>query len=187
MADRVLVGRSNLIILGMGIAACVVLSLMMQHMLKVKQDADIPPIVTELMETFGTRFAEGAEFKIRDGERGKVGEVTIYPLMSTSRRRLVRSVGTYVWRNLEDRAAIDALIVACDDGLGSVTRFECPSPRYLGRSIRELGPDESPFDSGAKRGERRAKLTKAKPKPTTERESSDAPVSRPTEPPTRPK
>ena len=135
------VGRSNYMILGMGVAACLALALMMQHMLKVKQTHDIPPVVSELTQMFGSRFSKSCEFRVVERPGGKLGEVTVFPLMSSSRTRIARTVGDYVWRRFED-AEFDAIIVVCDDGLGRRNRYFVPSPKKIGRRMRELREGE---------------------------------------------
>ncbi len=185
-------GRTNLVILGIGIGACVILSLMMQHVLKVKQDRDVPAIVGELMQAFGQHFSKSAEFTIRHEDVGPVGEVVVYPLMSASRRRLARKVGHYAWRNLGDDYEVVALVVVCDDGFDKRSRYLVPSPRDVGRSMRELREGErvrhqestnrlGPRRAGAKTGKARRTrpegLAKPKAPPATDPKAAAEPAT----------
>jgi hypothetical protein len=79
----------------------------------------------------------------------------------------VRAVGEYTWRQTDAKHRFDALVVVSDDGFGRRTRFEVPSPRELGRQIKELADDELPrFTRGSvKRGAKTEKAAGAAPVP----------------------
>ncbi|MCA8941865.1 MAG: hypothetical protein KDB80_04830 [Planctomycetes bacterium] len=135
-------GKTNYVILGIGLVACVMLSLMMRHAVNVSQERKIAPIVSQLVRQFGHRFANPPTFKARTVGSHRIGELVVFPQLSTSKRRLARTVGDYCWQNVDGEWQIDALVVVCDDQLGRQVRFDVPSPKLLGAPIRELGPNE---------------------------------------------
>lgn len=178
-------------IAGFGLIACVALSLLMKHAIEVKQENDTPRVVVELMNLYGPKFADPAEFRVqaRDGE-GRLGQLVIFPLLSANRARLVRAAGEYVWRNAEARARFDALVVEADDGLGHRHRYLVPDPQQVGRSMRLLRPEEDALTASKPR---RARKPKSKPSPAAAEEAgtasktsdpgaAKAPTSKPSEP-----
>lgn len=134
-------GRTNAIILAMGLGAALVLSLMMQHVLRVHGEHKQNPVVREIQKVFGSRLAREAEFRARDLENGRVAELVVYPLLGVSRMRLAQDVGAFAWRRVGFELGLDALVVVCVDLDGERTSFPIRRP-YVSPGVRGAERDE---------------------------------------------
>ena len=134
-AENPPVGRTNAILLAMGLGAILALSLMMQHVLRVHEEHRQSPIVREIQSNFGARLARPAEYRARDLEKGRVAELVIYPVLGVSRLRLAHDVGAYAWRRVGFEQGLSALVVVCVDLDGERTSFPIPRP-YASREAR---------------------------------------------------
>lgn len=144
LVDRSPVGRTNFMILGLGLVTCVVLSLMMKHVLKVKADDTAPPIVSEISQNYGSGLVAPSGFTVETGPDGNIGTLTLYPMLGKDQRRLVKLIGHYTWRRLGEELELDALVVVCDAGFGERVRYQVTAPQIVGRSVRELSEGERP-------------------------------------------
>jgi hypothetical protein len=143
-ADTRGVGRTNYVILGIGAVTCIVLSLLMQHFLRVKSDRSVPPIVSELTQNYGARLVEPSRYHVARTELGNIGTLTIHPMLGIDQPRLVHAVGQYVWRRIGVEERLHALIVECDTGFGERSRYQVASPDVIGPSVTPLRPDQPP-------------------------------------------
>lgn len=137
-------GKTNYTILGIGLAACLLLSLMMQHALKVSHGSSVPVAVVELGALLGSRFSAEPEYQRRASGPSMVGEITVFPLLTANRLSVVRDVGNYLWRNLAKNERVDALVVIVDDGLGVPRRWATTHPERDGRRPIRLEPGDDP-------------------------------------------
>jgi hypothetical protein len=129
------VSKSLLVIGGLGLASCVLLSMMMQHLLQVKADRKRSPLVTELEELFRSQLAGPIETEVqeRDGKRTMVVHIKV--LGGLQKQRLGMSLGGLVWRRLsngsEDPPQAVVLAIA-DDAGGKVEELSVPRPPLFG-------------------------------------------------------
>ena len=142
-------GKTNYTILGIGLAGCLLLSLMMQHVLETgKERAVTPAAVTELADLLGSRMSEPPRYRrLVDGEQRAIGELTLYPLLSTNRVRVAREAGRFLWRNLIGPDRVDALVVVADDGLGTPTRWAVVDPDRSSSHPVLMQDGEGPFEA----------------------------------------
>ncbi len=124
-------GRTNLILLGMGLLACVVLSLLMRRGLNIQQSGRTDPVVKAVNEVFGWRLREPPRFQIQSRGDQKVGILVLIPRVSRNVSRLAQNVGTLVGQ--EDANRFDSLEIVCKQNeLDKGRRIPIPSP-FLGR------------------------------------------------------
>ncbi len=102
-------GRTNLILLGMGILTCVALSLLMQRGLKIQTAARIDPVVTAVTEVFGARLQFAPRFQINNEGDRRVAVLQLVPELLSTSRRLTRDVGRFVWQQAHSR--FDDLVI----------------------------------------------------------------------------
>ncbi len=98
-----------MILLGMGILACVVLSLLMQRGLKLQMNARSDPVVTAVTEVFGTQLQAPPQFQIRAEGPRRSGLLQLTPVLASSGERLASDVGRLVWQQAPGR--FDELVI----------------------------------------------------------------------------
>lgn len=136
-------GRTNYVILGLGLASCLALSFMMEHVLLVRKDRKIPPIVTHLTKQFGSRFVGPPSFRVSGSAPKRVATVTVQPLIGLSIERFAQDTGEFVWNRIGVDRSFDELLVVCDTGLGDKRTFRVAPPLSAGRVIQEIRAPET--------------------------------------------
>ncbi|MHC4853751.1 MAG: hypothetical protein ACYTF5_17220 [Planctomycetota bacterium] len=125
-------GRTNMILLGMGIVACVVLSLLMQRGIKLQKAASVDPVARAVTEVFGTRLQEEPRFRVDTRGDRRVAVLRLVPRLPSTAQRLAKSVGRFVWQ--QQPALFDELVIVCK-GAEPDQDQEIPIPRpFLPRS-----------------------------------------------------
>lgn len=121
------VGRTNLILLAMGVLSMVALSIMMQYVMGVRRDRMVDPLVQELMQSYGSRLEQEPRL-IRRAEGGQNRVVLeIHPIVGIQRRPLALQMGEQVWRC--QRQPVDAVRVVClGFGEEQSEHFDVPKP-----------------------------------------------------------
>jgi hypothetical protein len=158
-------GRTNVILLVMGILACVILSLLMQRGLKLQKEARTDPVVKAVTEVFGGRLQVPPRFQIQsEGER-RVGVLQLVPELPS--QRLIRDVGRFVWQQAPSR--FDDLVVLLKEDMEDEGKT-VPIPRPF--LVRGRMPRSGP----------RPKL---KPKPKPKPKPATKPATRPAQPPSK--
>ena len=104
-------GRTNLILLVMGVLACVILALIMQRSVKMHKANAGGKIVRAVNDTYGSRLQASPTFKLETRGERKVGVLTLMPQVPTAASRLARDVGRFVWQEEPDK--FQALEVLC--------------------------------------------------------------------------
>ena len=138
------VGRTNWILIALGLTACLALTLMMQQALQVRKERVADPVATEIQKALGSRLTGTARWRIRDGHGDeKTGTLTLQPTIGGRVDNLARDAGDIVWRRTRNQ--IGSLIVICDAGLGAASAFAVPPPWEPGRPLVRI---ESPADGG---------------------------------------
>lgn len=127
-------GKTNLIILIIGISACFVLSLLMQHVVKVKKNQDVHPVAKEINNIFGRRLDGKPTFELKQltkgaKEKGTLAVLTISPKLPVAANSLVRSTGEYVWGMRGGKLLFDRLEIVTRFTTGQKERrFKIPRP-----------------------------------------------------------
>ncbi len=120
-------GRTNMMLLGMGILACVVMSLLMKRGLKIQQSGKSDAVVRAVTEVFGSRLQVTPEFRIHSRRGQRVGVLVLIPRVSRHASRLVQNVGALIWQEHTDR--FDSLeILHKRDEQDKGRRIPIPSP-----------------------------------------------------------
>jgi hypothetical protein len=137
------VSKSLFVISGLGLASCVLLSMMMQHLLQVKAERKRSPLVTELEELFRSQLAGpiDTEQQERDGKHTLIVHIKV--LGGLQKQRLGMSLGGLVWRRLlsgQEEAPEAVILAVADDVGGKVEEIPVPRPPMFG----------GPADSGGR-------------------------------------
>jgi hypothetical protein len=106
---------------GMGIAACLLLSLMMQHLLEVRKDGSQLAIAGAVEQAFGPRLTKPVVARplTENGRHVLQFELSIFA--GLKREDMAASTANIVWRMLAGRpGAPDVVRVVVDDELGGV-------------------------------------------------------------------
>jgi len=151
------VSKSLFVISGLGLASCVLLSLMMQHLLQVKADKKRSPLVTELEDLFRSQLAGpiDTELQDRDGKRTLVVHIKV--LGGLQKQRLGLSLGGLVWRRAlsgPEEAPQAVVLAVCDDVGGKIEEIDVPRPPMfggpdpVGRPVPPARPEPAPVRSG---------------------------------------
>lgn len=123
--------RTPLTIFALGLGACLALGLMMQHLLRVSQERNQPPVLVEVNRLYGARLDADARLKWLRYADGKVAELTIRPLVTGVGRDLAHEIGAFVWRAAAE-PGLAGVVVVCEDPLGGGgDRFAIPAPATI--------------------------------------------------------
>lgn len=122
-----------------------VLSLLMQHLLKTAEERKRSPMVQELTMAFGERFDGEPDVKLLEDAHGARGaEVRVRPLIELGERSLAREVGEFVWRRIGEKQQLSFVHVVAETWTdGPEQRYDVPCP-FVGVGAR-------PRHSGARR------------------------------------
>ena len=104
-------GRSNTLIFGFGLFACVALSLAMKHAVTVKDNHREHAIVDQVHLIFGDRLEDVPQIAFENVNGKKLAVLTLRPKRPASGRSLARLIGMLVWRMKGDEIRFDALDV----------------------------------------------------------------------------
>jgi hypothetical protein len=145
------VSKSILAIGGLGAAACLILSLTMQHLLEVKQERARSPLELELEAMLGGRCAGPAKVvaeKVAEARTRCVVRLTV--LAGLQKERIALQAGAIAWSRLQGTASEpnDLVVEVRDDENGPVAVHAVPRPGLPPRASRSSGPSEPPRRSG---------------------------------------
>ena len=125
----------------MGINACVAVSLIMAHALKVRETRRAGPVVAAVDAAVGAELAGPTTFRITEDGVERIGTLTVRPVLGAQSLRLVARAGERAWLVL-GRDRIEQLVVSADPGVGEIQRFAVLPP-WSGRAgvyALETGP-----------------------------------------------
>lgn len=112
----------------MGLAACLLLSLMMQHLLKVQKDGAQPGIAAAVENALGARLTKPVTGKMLVEGGKPVLRLELVVFAGLKREDMAHSAANLVWRSLAGKPGAPALLrVVVDDELGG-RPFELESP-----------------------------------------------------------
>jgi len=124
------VSKSPLAIGALGIAACFVLSLLMQQLLEVKQEKQKTPLEVELeLQLEGRRV--GPVKVVEQQDEGKTRLlVRLSVLAGLRKHRIAESVGDQAWQLVQGTRAepTEIVVMVGDDENGPVTTLSVPRP-----------------------------------------------------------
>jgi hypothetical protein len=167
-------GRTNVILLAMGILACLVLSLLMHRGLKLQTAARTDPVVKAVTEVFGGRLQVPPRFRINNEGGRRVGVLQLVPELPS--QRLTKDVGRFVWQQAPGR--FDNLVILLKQNVEDEgTPVPIPKP-FLARRPPVKSPVKSQVKSPVKSPVRSPVKRAAKP-------PASAPVKPPAEPPAK--
>lgn len=117
-------GRTNLIILCMGLVACVALSLMMRHAAQLKAKHDVHPLVAQIDEAFGDRLRNSSRLQLEMRGDKRHATLEIGPTSTIGTARLAHSIWLHAFRYADPQTAIDSMdVVATYEEGGEPRRF----------------------------------------------------------------
>ncbi|MGE0144325.1 MAG: hypothetical protein AB7I19_12230 [Planctomycetota bacterium] len=126
-------GRTNWILAGLGLLACVMLTIMMQQAMRIRNDRLVDPLAAAVSKTFGSRLDGPTRWKIRSVASKRTGTLELQPTVGVDYHALARDVGDFVWQQVNRKIA--DLIVICDSGVGTPAAFAVPPPWDVRRPI----------------------------------------------------
>jgi len=129
------VSKSIYAILGIGLGSCVLLSYMMQHLLKVRTEHSRSPVVAELAEVLGDRLCGEITLSTSDSDGRRVTSVSFAVLAGLQRQNLATTAGNIVWRGLAGAAEPDVVRVSVEDEDGAKA-VVVDVPRPLGMPVK---------------------------------------------------
>ena len=146
-------GRGNYVILAMGIASALFLSLLMKHLLQFGQEHQRSPVVDEIVAVFGARIDGRPELVLENTVRGPRALVTMKPILGAVLQPLAKEVGEYVWHRLGPSKQLIGVDVVCLPwSRGGPLRFPVPSPAAGSPVIPPRRPDAAIAPVGAPPG-----------------------------------
>jgi hypothetical protein len=124
------VSKSIPAILGLGTAACVVLSLMMKHVVQVEADRSRSPLEAPLAARFGTRLVGPVRVREQlDGERRRL-VVTARVMPGLDKRRLAQEIGREAWFSIlrAGEPPAELVVELGDERSADLEAFPAPPP-----------------------------------------------------------
>lgn len=142
--------KSLYVVGGIGTVGCLMLSLMMQHLLKVKKDRAVSPVAIELARDFEAHLAGPIEVRTleEDGEPTMVVRLPVQP--GARLAELAKAAGDFVWRRayllpeLPGRLRVEAFPVDGSEPVAAAVS----RPPALDRLHAGVGPGSSPGATG---------------------------------------
>lgn len=129
-----------------------VLGLMMQHLLRVSQERNQPPVLRDVNRMYGARLDGEAKLRYVRREEGTIAEISINPLLAGGSRELAREIGQFVWRNAQDRVLLGVEVVS-EDPLGAGSeRLVVQRPFMPGTTVPTTGSRAHPRIPEASQG-----------------------------------
>ena len=130
-AEKAAVGRANYILLAFGIASIVIMSMLMQHLMRVQKDNKQSPVAREVLSAFGGRMTGEPQLLVETNPAGPKAVLTVRALLGVDVERLARETGEYVWRRLGTQERLQTVVVKIVDEFdGGVTLREVASPLF---------------------------------------------------------
>jgi hypothetical protein len=124
------VTKSITAILGLGTAACVMLSLMMKHLVTVESDRSRSPLAAPLATRLGTRLV--GPLRIRDEQVGERRRLVVAAQVTPGldKRRLAQEIGREAWfLILRAGEPPDEIVVELgDERSADMEAFPAPAP-----------------------------------------------------------
>ena len=125
------VSKSIPAILGLGAAACVLLSLMMKELVEHESSHRRSPYAPAVESRLGPRLVGAVRIREVDvdGRAQLVVRATV--LAGLDKQKLARAIGTEVWLGSQRAGAApdDVLVRLDDDDGGAIEEFHVPAPR----------------------------------------------------------
>ncbi len=126
-ADTADVGRTNLILLALGLAGCLALTLMAQHMAKVYHERVVDPVAAEVDKTVGARLSAASTLRVEAADPEHASAcLFLQPLVGVNESNLARDAGECAWRRLGRQ--IRELVVVVDSGVSEPNAYSVPPP-----------------------------------------------------------
>lgn len=115
---------------GLGLGSCLLMSMMMQHLLKVKTERQRSPIAIELEEVFASRLTGPVDVDLPEDGGERVIVVTMPVLAGLQKQKLATTAGNMVWRRMagEKDAPTGVRVEVKDDSGGKVESFDIQKP-----------------------------------------------------------
>lgn len=131
--ERVPVAKSIYAIGGMGLGSCLLLSLMMQHLLKTRQVHDRSPLVGEVEELLRGRLCGRVALDTQVIGGQVVSTLRLKLLAGLQKRRQIESIGPFLWQRLAIEPSQPALLrfLVSDDGGGPIEQIDLQRPRVV--------------------------------------------------------
>lgn len=161
-------GRTNYIILAIGMGSMLLLSVLMKQFLDRAQSSG-SPAVHELAARFGARLSAESELRFERTENGMRVTVTLYPMLGAGVPELAREVGQHMWTRLGDEQ-IASVEVLCRWSGSHAQRFEVPRPGGYGKFRRSDGGGNAPAARTGPPGQKKSTTT-TPPAPVPGREA----------------
>jgi len=130
-------GRTNYIILAIGLAGVFLLSVLMKQVLH-QADLGRAPVAHDLRAEFGDRLAQESVVSIVEGARGKRVAVVIHPVLGAAVPRLAQEVGHHLWRFF-GVDQVEGVEVTCRWSGGREQRFDVVTPAAFGEHAWSTG------------------------------------------------
>lgn len=144
------VGRANYILLAFGLAAILIMSLIMKNLLRMQQDHKVSPVARELLAGFGARMCADPVVKIETKDGQVAAKVTVRPLAGVNEPKFAREVGEFVWRRIGFAERLSSVVVCTVDELDARTvEHPVPQPFLMRGSPPSVGSRPSSVPASA--------------------------------------
>ncbi len=129
------VSKANLIIVVLGLGACLLLSWFMSRAVAMSPAGALAVVAGEVDELLGPAATAPSKLQAGDTVGGKIAVLRIELLAGFGWTSTARRVGDHVWRRLETEMGLVEVVVACRGPAGGSQRYQVWHPR-VARSPR---------------------------------------------------
>lgn len=146
------VGKSLYAIGAMGVASCILLSFMMQHLLKVRKDHVRSPLAAEVEERLGRRVCGPVTTETNLIASKVVTTLHVKVLADLHKRQLVDGIAPFLWQRLAiepSQPEVLRFVVSDDAGIAEET-IDLVRPRVMMPIGKRVAPTEPPAAPPAK-------------------------------------
>jgi len=130
------VSKSIYVIAGLGLLSCIVMSMMMQHVLKVKKDEAVPPAVKDIQDLYGSQLSRLCTIKVDERPEHTRIDVGVWPQGGLSNSSQARNIGQFVWRRYAVRQVVDEVVVTLHPTSGEAVEINVEAPLLARRKLR---------------------------------------------------
>lgn len=105
-------GRANWIILGIGLVACLAMSLAMQHLIGQTEEQQRPKLVKDLDRVYAAKLAGPSTMKTFEQAGHQVMEILVQALPEHRDGRFAADLGAMAWNSIPADQDFDAVLVS---------------------------------------------------------------------------
>jgi hypothetical protein len=126
------VNRTHAILLGLGIGACLLLSMMMKQALTVHREQGMSPLMNRITAVYGAQLTRVNKLEVHGDKNQREATLVVTPAPDVEPERLATRLGELLWREIGASEGLARVRVLCSDAAsGKVRERIVPRPAFV--------------------------------------------------------